>query len=369
MNPKKIVTVIGARPQFIKASAVSAILADSNSLKEVVVHTGQHFDTNMSDVFFTELGMERPAYQCSIHGGNHGEMTGAMLIEIEKVLLKEKPDAVLVYGDTNSTLAGCLAAIKLHIPVAHVEAGLRSFNMRSPEEVNRILTDRVSRWLFTPNQGAGAHLLREGSPPDHIHQVGDVMFDVALRHGARVSPKGGVLGRLREEHGVQAGAYCLATIHRAENTDHPARLATIVDALTNFAKDVKIVLPLHPRTRAVLARAGKLAALEQAVVLVEPQGYLAMVQLEKYAAIIATDSGGVQKEAFFYRVPCVTLRDETEWNELVESGWNRLAPPVDAASVLNALRTSFGTSGQDIAPYGSGDAAQRIVQRLSHDLN
>jgi UDP-GlcNAc3NAcA epimerase len=369
MNPKKIVTVIGARPQFIKASAVSALLADHAQLREVVVHTGQHFDANMSDVFFAELGMAPPAYQCAIHGGNHGEMTGAMLAGIEKVLLAERPDVVLVYGDTNSTLAGCLAAVKLHIPVAHVEAGLRSFNMRSPEEVNRTLTDRVSRWLFTPNAGAGSHLLREGAPPERIHQVGDVMFDVALRHGERVSPDGGVLGGLREARGIRPGAYCLATIHRAENTDDPARLATIVDALSALARDVPVVLPLHPRTRAVLAKAGRLAALERAVVLVEPQGYLAMVQLEKYAALIATDSGGVQKEAFFYRVPCVTLRNETEWTELVEAGWNRLTPPVDAASVLASLRAGLGSIGQDIAPYGTGDAARRIVRRLSDDLN
>jgi UDP-GlcNAc3NAcA epimerase len=368
MNPKKIVTVIGARPQFIKASAVSAVLAESDHLREIVVHTGQHFDANMSDVFFAELGMEQPAYHCAIHGGTHGDMTGRMLTDIEKILLSEKPDAVMVYGDTNSTLAASLAAIKLHIPIAHVEAGLRSFNMRSPEEVNRILTDRVSRWLFTPNKEAGAHLLREGARSEQIHQVGDVMFDVALRHGERVSSHGGVLGRLHEEHGVQAGAYCLATIHRAENTDDPARLATIVEALTSFATDIKVVLPLHPRTRSVLAGQGKLEALQRAVVLLEPLGYLSMVQLEKYAAIIATDSGGVQKEAFFYRVPCVTLRDETEWEELVQAGWNRLAPPLDTTFVLQSLRAGLASTGEEVAPYGSGDAAHRIVRRLSDDL-
>jgi UDP-GlcNAc3NAcA epimerase len=369
MNPKKIATIIGARPQFIKASAVSASLAASDRLTEVVVHTGQHFDANMSDVFFAELGMAPPAYHFDIHGGGHGEMTGRMLTAIEQVLWTEKPDAVIVYGDTNSTLAGALAAIKLHIPVAHVEAGLRSFNMSSPEEINRILTDRVSRWLFTPTDAAGAHLRREGVGSDKIHMVGDVMFDVALRHGARVSRHGGMLDKLASEHGVQPGAYCLATIHRAENTDHPARLATIVEALINFTQDIRVVLPLHPRTRGVLARQGKLEALEQAVVLVEPLGYLAMVQLEKHAAVIATDSGGVQKEAFFYRVPCVTLRDETEWGELVDSGWNRVAPPVDAASVLKSLRASLGSTGAEVRPYGAGDAASRIVQRLSSDLN
>jgi UDP-GlcNAc3NAcA epimerase len=368
MNPKKIVTVIGARPQFIKASAVSAVLAESDELREIVVHTGQHFDANMSDVFFSELGMMPPAYQCGIHGGTHGDMTGRMLIDIEKILFQEKPDAVLVYGDTNSTLAASLAAIKLHIPIAHVEAGLRSFNMRSPEEVNRILTDRVSRWLFTPNNVAGVHLLDEGVSPERIHQVGDVMLDVALRHGARVTSDGGVLARLRDKHGVRAGEYCLVTIHRAENTDDPVRVATIVEALTHFAADIKIVMPLHPRTRSTLAEQGKLQALQDAVVLLDPLGYLAMVQLEKHAAIIATDSGGVQKEAFFYRVPCVTLRDETEWTELVDAGWNRLAPPVDATAVLKSLRAGLGSIGEDIAPYGSGDAAVRIVQRLSNEL-
>jgi UDP-GlcNAc3NAcA epimerase len=369
MQPKKILTVIGARPQFIKASAVSAFLAASDRFVEVVVHTGQHFDANMSDVFFAELGMEQPAFHCNIHGGDHGQMTGRMLIEIEKVLLAEKPDAVLVYGDTNSTLAGALAAIKLHIPVAHVEAGMRSFNMASPEEINRLLTDRVAQWLFTPTDGAAADLLREGADAGKIHPVGDVMYDVALRHGGRVGKHGGMLGRLGSERGVRPGEYCLATIHRAENTDQLQRLATIVDGLMAFAKDLPVVWPLHPRTRGVLASQGKLEALAQAVILVEPLGYLDMVQMEKYAALIATDSGGVQKEAFFHRVPCVTLRDETEWNELVAAGWNRVAPPVDAASVLAGLRASLGTSGKEIAPYGTGDAASRIVRRLEADLN
>ena len=368
MNPKKIVTVIGARPQFIKASAVSLILAESSVLQEVVVHTGQHFDANMSDVFFAELGMAQPTYHCDVHGGDHGAMTGRMLIEIEKVLLAERPDAVMVYGDTNSTLAGSLAAIKLHIPVAHVEAGMRSFNMASPEEINRLLTDRVSQWLFTPNDASRAHLLREGSDPDKIHPVGDVMYDVALLHGARVGQPGGMLGKLGAAFDVRPGRYCLATIHRAENTDHPARLAAIVEALAALARDIPVVLPLHPRTRGVLAREGKLKPLARAVVLVDPLGYLDMVQMEKHAALIATDSGGVQKEAFFYRVPCVTLRDETEWGELVEAGWNRVAPPTDAESLLTALRASLGTAGKEVAPYGDGEAAQRIVQRLAADL-
>jgi len=369
MHQKKIVTVIGARPQFIKASAVSARLRGARRLHEIVVHTGQHFDGNMSDVFFSELGMDPPAYHCHIHGGHHGDMTGRMLAGVEKILLEEKPDAVLVYGDTNSTLAGALAAVKLHIPVAHVEAGLRSFNSRMPEEINRTLTDRIARWLFTPNAGAGAHLLREGAAPGQIDQVGDVMYDVALHHGARATPDDGLLGALRRDHGVRPGAYCLATIHRAENTDDPARLAVLVEALKHLSRDLPVVLPLHPRTRQILARTGRLDDCSRALVLVEPQAYLAMVQLEKYAALIATDSGGVQKEAFFHRVPCVTFRDETEWVELLDAGWNRLSPPVSVDAVHAGLRAALGSIGQDVAPYGDGHAARRIVDRLTQDLD
>ena len=369
MHAKKILTIIGARPQFIKASAVSASMAESGQLSEVVVHTGQHFDPNMSEVFFDELGMAKPAYYFDIHGCGHGEMTGRMLMEIEKVLLIERPAALLVYGDTNSTLAGALAASKLHVPIAHVEAGLRSANMAMPEEVNRILTDHVARWLFTPTVAANRHLLREGIDPDRIHLVGDVMFDVALRHGARVDRCRGLLQKSGAAVNISAGRYCLVTVHRAENTDHPARLAVIVDALIAFSRKIPVVWPLHPRTQQVLARQGKLDTLMRAVTLLDPLGYLDMVHLEKHAALIATDSGGVQKEAFFYRVPCVTLRDETEWCELVEAGWNRVVPPVHAGEVLQALHASLGSTGKSIAPYGAGDAAARIVERLSSDLN
>ncbi len=361
---KKIVTVLGARPQFIKASVVSNAIRETGTLHEVVVHTGQHFDANMSGVFFAELGMPAPGYSLDIHGGGHGAMTGRMLVEVERVLLAEQPAAVLVYGDTNSTLAGALAAIKLHIPVAHVEAGLRSFNLAMPEEVNRILTDRISHWLFTPTVAAAEHLRREGVPVERIIPVGDVMYDVALHHGARVDANGGLLGRL----GLNAGAYVLATVHRAENTDDPRRLAAIVDALEVVAERLPVVWPVHPRTRGVLQRDGRLARLSPGVRLIEPVGYLDMVQLERHAAVIATDSGGVQKEAFFHGVPCVTLRDETEWVELLDSGWNRLAPPLSARAICDAVLGSIGTRGADIKPYGAGDAAQRIVQRLCADL-
>lgn len=362
---KKILTIVGARPQFIKASVVSHAIAQTLELSAVMVHTGQHFDANMSDVFFAELGMAKPAYSLNIHGGTHGAMTGRMLEAAEQVLLQETPDAVLVYGDTNSTLAGALAAVKLHIPVAHVEAGLRSFNMHMPEEINRTLTDRISRWLFTPTAGATEQLRREGFAPQQIITVGDVMFDVALQHGNRVQAGGGLMARL----GLAEKTYVLATIHRAENTDHPERLSAIVEALRTTAQHIPVVWPLHPRTRAVLQGCGQLERLERHVKLIDPIGYLDMVQLEKYAAVIATDSGGVQKEAFFHQVPCVTLRDETEWVELVVSGWNRLAPPLSPQAVSNAVLQAVGTHGADIRPYGEGDAAQRIVQRLCVDLS
>jgi UDP-GlcNAc3NAcA epimerase len=358
---KKIVTILGARPQFIKASVVSAAIARSDSLSEVVIHTGQHFDANMSDVFFAELGMSKPRYQLNIHGGSHGDMTGRMLSEIERVLLYEQPDALVVYGDTNSTLAGALAAAKLHIPVAHVEAGLRSFNMRMPEEINRILTDRISSWLFAPTKIAAQHLKAEGMSSEKIYHVGDVMYDVALHHGARVSAEAGALRQFK----LNPGGYVLATVHRANNTDHVDRLDVIVDALETIAEEMRVVWPLHPRTRAVLLQTGRIEQLTRKVTLIEPVGYLDMIQLEKYAALIATDSGGVQKEAFFYGVPCVTLRDETEWVELVESGWNRLAPPVDARLLVRSIKEALGSRGQDVAPYGNGDAASAIIEKLS----
>jgi len=357
-------TILGARPQFIKASAISNVISKFDNVSELMVHTGQHFDANMSDVFFSELDMRKPAYQLDIHGGTHGAMTGRMLVEIEQVLMLEKPDAVLVYGDTNSTLAGALAAVKLHIPVAHVESGLRSFNMEMPEEINRILTDRISHWLFTPTETATEHLKKEGFSSNQIFPVGDVMYDVALHHGARVSADRGVLADLD----LKPGQYILATIHRAENTDDSFRLSAIVSALIAMSKTVPIVWPIHPRTRAILKQLNLLESIAQHLHLIDPVGYLDMVRLEKYAALIATDSGGVQKEAFFYRVPCVTLRDETEWVELVDAGWNRLASPNDASSLIEILSNTLGVVGKSVTPYGDGDAAMKIVTHLLTDL-
>lgn len=362
---KKILTILGARPQFVKASVVSKTIAESAGVSEVVVHTGQHFDGNMSDIFFSELGMGQPKHHLNIHGGGHGEMTGRMLMDVEKILLQENPDAVLVYGDTNSTLAGALAASKLHIPLAHVEAGLRSFNMRMPEEVNRVLTDRVSRWLFTPTKAAKDHLIREGVDTDKIIDVGDVMFDVALYHGERAREHSEILKKLD----LRKGSFILVTVHRAENTDDPHRLEEIVAALEQVATQVSVIWPIHPRTRTVLERSGRMESLKQSGVrLIDPVGYLDMVQLEMNAAAIATDSGGVQKEAYFFRVPCITLRDETEWMELVESGWNRLIAPNSRDDINLGILRAIGSKGAEGSFYGDGTAAAKIVQCLRKDL-
>ncbi len=356
----EIVTVPGERLQFIKASVVAEALRSNGTLEEVLVRTGQHFDPNMSDVFFSELGLPRPAHSLDIYGSGHGDRTDRMLASVERVLLAERPQAVLVYGDTNSTLA----AVKLHIPVAHVEAGLRSFNLAMPEEVNRILTDRISQWLFTPTAAAREHLLREGVAPQQIVEVGDVMFDAALRHGDRAA--GGA--SVRQALGLQAGAYVLVTVHRAENTDVPARMLAIVEAVRAVARELPVVWPVHPRVAATLRAQAPDLAVYPAVHLIEPVGYLDMVQLERDAAVVATDSGGVQKEAFFHRVPCVTLRDETEWVELVDAGWNRLAPPLSGTTVAAAVLAARGQRGADVQPYGTGDAAQKIARRLAHEL-
>jgi UDP-GlcNAc3NAcA epimerase len=359
---RKVITVVGARPQFIKAATVSRAIRDMDcSLSEVIVHTGQHYDEGMSQVFFDELGIPSPAFNLGLGGGRHGEMTGKMLAGIERVLLDERPDWVLVYGDTNSTLAGALAAVKLHIPVAHVEAGLRSFNMRMPEEVNRILTDRVSTLLFCPTDVAVRNLAVEGMIRG-VHQVGDVMYDASLYYRDVARRDSSIL----ESLGLTDGGYVLATCHRAENTDNPSRLAGIVDALREISRETAVVLPLHPRTRAVLEGQG-LGERMGDIRAIDPVGYVDMVRLEQSAAAILTDSGGVQKEAFFYCVPCLTLRDETEWVETVESGWNVLCGAdssriLDAWRHLGAMRRERGTQ-----PYGRGDAAQRIVALLAGD--
>lgn len=351
----KVLTVIGARPQFIKAAVVSKVFK-SRGISEVIVHTGQHYDNNMSEVFFEQLGIPEPVFNLGVGGGSHGQNTGRMLESIEKVLIAEQPDWLLVYGDTDSTLAGALAAVKLHIPVAHVEAGLRSFNRQMPEELNRILTDHAASMLFAPTITAVRHLANEGIKGESVINVGDVMFDAALHYGEKAEKESAILQTL----GLEKGHYCLATIHRAENTDSPQRLKTIIDGMAYSKK--QIVWPLHPRTKSRMD--ANSFGLPENVLAIEPVGYLDMVMLEKHAAKIVTDSGGVQKEAFFYQIPCITLRDETEWVELVDAGWNYIVPPVNAEQISDAIRADYRQGGS-IHPYGEGTAAERIVNKLA----
>lgn len=356
----RVMTVLGARPQFIKAAMVSKAMAAEGTIHETLLHTGQHFDANMSDVFFEELGIPVPAFNLHIHQGRHGTMTGRMLEGIEEILLQRRPDLVLVYGDTNSTLAGALAAAKLHIPVAHVEAGLRSFNRHMPEEINRILTDHIATVLFSPTQTAVRNLENEGIAKEAVHLVGDVMYDAVLHFRELVRRRSGIMDRL----GLKGRPYVLCTIHRAENTDDRSHLRNLFSALASVARTIPVVLPLHPRTLSVLSASDIDANPHPDLRVIEPLGYLDMMQLEAAAALIVTDSGGVQKEAFFHRVPCVTLRHETEWVELLEAGWNRLAPPDDTESIVTAIRDAIGSAGRSIDLYGDGDAARRIVDVL-----
>lgn len=350
----RIFTVIGARPQFIKASVVSKAIQGEGGVTETIVHTGQHFDSNMSDVFFGQLGIPRPTHQLDIHGGSHGAMTGRMLEQLEFLMLQEKPDRVMVYGDTNSTLAGALAAAKLNIPVAHVEAGLRSFNMRMPEEINRILTDQVSDVLFCPTDAAVNNLQNEGfsNKTAAIEKVGDVMQDAALLFAKKAAPPSGF---------DVPGDFILATLHRAENTDDPDRLENIVAALNEIhASDIPVVLPLHPRTKAAIEKHG----LKLNVFLIDPVGYFEMVWLLDHCRLVLTDSGGVQKEAYFFSKPCVTMREQTEWVELIDAGVNMLAgacKQLIEAGVQSKLTESVVASG-DL--YGGGQASSRIVRSL-----
>ncbi|MBE7366269.1 non-hydrolyzing UDP-N-acetylglucosamine 2-epimerase [Ramlibacter pallidus] len=355
----KIVTVVGARPQFIKAAAVSrAIRGDAaGRVQEVLVHTGQHYDSNMSAVFFEELGIPAPAHHLEISGGGHGAMTGRMLQALEAVLADEKPDWVLVYGDTNSTLAAALAAVKMHIPLAHVEAGLRSFNMRMPEEVNRIVADRVSTLLFCPTQVAVENLRNEGMTHG-VHLVGDVMFDVSLYYRDLARRSSDAVQRF----GLEEGGYVLTTCHRAENTDDPVRLASILGALGELAEELPVVLPVHPRTRNIIRERGMADVLGK-VRVVDPLSFMDMVRLEQSARVVVTDSGGVQKEAFFYQVPCVTMRDETEWTETVDLGWNQLVG-ADRGRIVAAVRGARPPAGPEARPYGDGAASQAILQKL-----
>jgi UDP-N-acetylglucosamine 2-epimerase len=354
----KIATIVGARPQFIKAAGLGRELRKRHT--EILIHTGQHYDYAMSGVFFDGLDLPAPEVSLGVGSGSHGAQTGAMLAAVEKVLQDLRPDWVLVFGDTNSTLAGALAAAKLHLPVVHVEAGLRSYNRRMPEEINRVLTDHVSEILLCPSQVAVVNLAAEGIT-DKAHVVGDVMLDILTWARERVNGRGSAL---LEQLSVRPGRYLVATIHRGENTDDPERLGGIVQALNNVSEEV--VFPVHPRTRKVLDTGN--SRLGSHVKMIEPLGYMEMVALSASARAILTDSGGLQKEAYWLGVPCVTLRDETEWVETVASGWNRLAG-CSPEKISNAIASTFERPEARGSLYGEGCVAAKCVDLIEkHSL-
>jgi UDP-GlcNAc3NAcA epimerase len=369
----KIVTVVGARPQFIKASAVSRTIESFNKerkrIEEILVHTGQHYDDCMDKIFFEELQLPKPDYHMGVGSGSHARQTGIMLERIETVLEKERPDLVMVYGDTNSTLAGALAAAKLNIPVAHVEAGLRSYNRRMPEEINRLVADHLSTFLFCPTTQGVKNLMKEGiknSRARIVKNVGDVMYDSILYYSEIAGKRSTILedlGFLTHDSKLLTHNYYLATLHRAENTDHPKRLKSILRGLNEIAKDIPVILPLHPRTKKMM----EVYHLESAAVKIkriEPVSYLNMLKLEKNARAIFTDSGGVQKEAFWFRVPCFTLRDETEWVETVESGWNTLVGTGMriGEEARRGMRKKRSSGRKKI--FGDGKSGEKIVEIL-----
>lgn len=345
----KVLTVIGARPQFIKAATVSNKIR-TNGNSEILVHTGQHYDNNMSDIFFEELGIPKPDYNLSIGSSSHGHQTGNMLIALEDIYLKEKPDMVLVYGDTNSTLAGALCASKLLIPVAHVEAGLRSFNKTMPEEQNRILTDHISDLLFTPTLTAVNNLKNENITKG-VHNTGDVMYDAINLFKERAKEISTIIEKLN----LTNDSYILSTIHRAENTDNIKRLTSIISALSNSGK--KIILPLHPRTKKFIEEYH--LHVGDNIKIIDPVGYLDMISLQENAKKIVTDSGGVQKEAYFLKKPCITMRDETEWVETVQNGWNVIVGS-DSNKIIDALE-NFNPTGTPASAFGNGDTSSIIT--------
>ena len=352
---KKVVTIIGARPQFIKAAIFSKELLKFDSFIEIIIHTGQHYDQDMSEIFFQQMSIPAPKYNLNINSKLHGEMTGMQVIEIEKCLMIEKPDYVLVYGDTNSTLAGALAAIKLHIPIIHIESGLRSFNNQMPEEINRILTDRISTFLFAPTSNAVQNLINEGVNPNNIFLVGDIMLDATNFFKSYAQKPNWFNAKLDK--------YILCTIHRAENTDNPLALSSIFKALSK--SKINIILPLHPRTKSRLIEYE--INISPNIHIVSPVGYLEMLWLESNSSFIITDSGGLQKEAYFNNKFCITLRNETEWNELVNLNFNILVGS-DELKIENALNAKIPEIISNNL-YGSGNACQNIIKILNSRIS
>ena len=355
----KVLTVIGARPQFIKAAVVSNALRARN-IEEFLVHTGQHFDENMSKVFFDEMGISEPQANLGISGGTHGKMTGEMLVEVEKLVIEQKPDWVLVYGDTNSTLAGSLASSKLNVPCAHVEAGLRSDNRNMPEEINRILTDHASDLLFAPTKTAFNRLLSEGIAEEKIVRTGDVMLDAAITFQKIALANSTILSDLN----LTEQSFSLCTMHRAENVDNPKILEWIVNGLNENSKEMPIVLPLHPRTKAKLNEFGLFKKISPAIKLIPPVGFLDILVLQSSSSLIITDSGGMQKEAFFQRKPCVTLRAETEWVELLQDGHNRLAIPIIDSIKEKSVDAMEANIDWSVDLYGDGHSSETITDSL-----
>lgn len=377
----KIVTIVGARPQFIKAAAVSRAIKifnrncpySGNAVREILVHTGQHYDYLMDKVFFEELRIPKPHYHLGVGSGSHARQTGLMLERIEAVLEKEKPEIVVVYGDTNSTLAGALAAAKLKIPVAHVEAGLRSYNRAMPEEINRLLTDHLSDLLFCPTVQAVQNLLKEGIKDGGrrvVKRVGDVMYDSILFYSQIAEKKSTILRDLNllTPHASRLTNCLLVTLHRAENTDDPKRLKSILKALKELGKDIPMIFPLHPRTKKMM-EIYHLFGEAKGVKLIKPVSYLDMLKLEKNAKAILTDSGGIQKEAYWFRVPCFTLRKETEWGETIESGWNVLVG-TETAKIVKEVKKRVGgrRPPKGTKLFGDGKASEKIVQILSEQI-
>lgn len=362
----RLLTIVGARPQFIKAAVISRAIAIHNRvagkqsrMMETIVHTGQHYDDNMSKIFFDELEIPKPDYNLDVGSSTHGKQTGMMLERIEKVLLEEKPDLVLAYGDTNSTLAGAVSAAKLHIPVAHVEAGLRSFNKRMPEEINRVITDHVSSLLFCPTERAVENLKREGIT-EGVYNVGDVMYDSVIYNLNLAEKRSDILNRLK----IKPETYFLSTLHRQENTDDRERLISILSTIA--AIEYPVVIPMHPRTKKILQEHGLLTENLSRLVIIPPVSYLDMLILERNARAILTDSGGVQKEAYFFKVPCITLRDETEWVETVEEGWNSITG-ADPAKIMDAIKEALSISPDRrkyTELYGDGKAGEKILEIL-----
>ncbi|MBK20448.1 MAG: UDP-N-acetylglucosamine 2-epimerase (non-hydrolyzing) [Rhodospirillaceae bacterium] len=354
--------VVGARPQFIKLSPVVQAMS-KQGLQSRIVHTGQHYDHAMSRSFFDDLGIPLPDENFEVGSGNHGEQTAKMLVALEQEFLVHSPRMIIIYGDTNSTLAAAIAGAKLNVPIAHVEAGIRANDIRMPEEINRIVADRLSSLLFAPSQKASEQMLGENIPAQNIAVVGDVMYDVAIRFGETARENSQIL----EKEGLQKKNYVLATIHRAENTDDKERLKALVDALSVVAKSVRVVLPVHPRTRAALKKFDMEALAEKSLKLIEPVGYLDMVQLTANARIVASDSGGVPKEAYFHNVRSVILREDALWDELIELDWAALAPPTSSNSVSDVIKYNLDAApGQESYPYGKGDAAPKIAEALAN---